>query len=186
MISYLKKIVKGFYWMFLPPEKFAIKIGVKVGEGCCIEASTKYGAEPYLIKIGNYVRIANDTSFYTHGGIIPLKLYHNDPTLDHFGKITIGDYTSIGAHCMIMPGVKIGNNCIVGGGSVVTKSVPDGCMVAGNPAKYIGKTEDFYKRLKEKFDTGTGGMSAEEKKRILLSLPEDKFESKKLITIPDK
>ena len=47
-------------------------------------------------------------------------------------------------------------------------------------------TEDFYKRLKEKYDTGTGGMSAEEKKRILLSLPEEKFESKKYITIPVK
>jgi serine acetyltransferase len=84
---------------------------------------------------------------------------------------------------MIMPGVKIGERCVIGGGSVVTKSVPDGCMVAGNPAKYIGKTDDFYKRLKEKYDTGTGGMPADEKKRILLSLPDDKFEDKPFVTI---
>ena len=112
-----------------------------------------------------------------------MRYYYNDPTLDHFGKISIGNYTSLGAHCMIMAGVKIGDRCIVGGGSVVTKSVPDGCMVAGNPAKYIGKTEDFYKRLKEKYNTGTGGMSYENKKRILLSLPEEKFEHKKEVTI---
>ena len=85
---------------------------------------------------------------------------------------------------MIMPGVTIGDRCIVGGGSVVTKSVPDGYMVAGNPAKYIGRTEDFYKRLKEKYDTRTGGMPADKKKRILLSLPEEMFEVKKVITIP--
>jgi len=58
-------------------------------------------------------------------------------------------------------------------------------LVADNPAKYIGKTEDFYKRLK-KHDTGNGGMSNEDKKRILLSLPEEKFEHKKEITIPVK
>lgn len=178
-----KKLVKITWKLFLSPEKFARKIGVNVGSGCSIHASTKYGAEPYLITIGNYVRIANDSSFYTHGGIIPMRKYYNDPTLDHFGKISIGNYTSIGAYCMIMPGVKIGNNCIVGGGSVVTKSVPDGCMVAGNPAKYIGRTEDFYHRLKEKYDTKTGGMSAKEKKRILLSLPEEMFEEKKMMTI---
>lgn len=181
----IKKIVKGIYKITLSPEMYAQKLGVKVGNGCSIDSSTKYGAEPYLIKIGDYVRIANDTSFYTHGGVIPMRHYYNDPSLDHFGKISIGNYTSIGAHCMIMPGVKIGDRCIVGGGSVVTKSIPDGCMVAGNPAKYIGKTEDFYKRLKEKYDTGTGGMQADEKKHLLLSLPEEKFETKKLITIPE-
>lgn len=182
----LNKVVKGVYKLVMSPENYARKIGVKVGDGCRIDSSTKYGAEPYLIEIGKFVRIANDSSFYTHGGVIPMRFYYKDPTLDHFGKITIGNYTSIGAHCMIMPGVKIGDRCIIGGGSVVTKSVPDGCMVAGNPAKYIGKTEDFYKRLKEKYDTGTGGMSYENKKRILLSLPEEKFEHKKEVTIPSK
>lgn len=178
-----KRIIKGIYKIVLSPEDYARKIGVKVGDGCRLESSISYGAEPYLITIGDYVRVANDTSFYTHGGVIPIRFYYKDPKLDHFGKISIGNYSSIGAHCMIMPGVKIGERCVIGGGSVVTKSVPDGCMVAGNPAKYIGKTDDFYKRLKEKYDTGTGGMPAEEKKRILLSLPDDKFEDKPFVTI---
>ena len=111
-----------------------------------------------------------------------MRKIYNDPTLDHFGKIKVGSYTSIGANCMIMPGVTIGERCIIGGGSVVTKSVPDGCMVAGNPAKFIGYTEDFYHRLKDKgLDTKTYGLSAEEKKKVLLSLPESSFESKPYI-----
>ena len=179
----IKRFLKFVYRLILSPENYAKKIGVKVGKGCYLEPSIKYGAEPYLIEIGDYVRIANNTSLYTHGGIYTLRLLYNDKKLDHFGKISIGNYSYIGAHCMIMSGVVIGKNCIIGGGSIVTKSVPDGCMVAGNPAKYIGRTEDFYKRLKEKFDTETGGMSAEEKKRILLSLPEDKFERKSYIKI---
>lgn len=51
--------------------------------------------------------------------------------------ISIGDNVWIGANCVILPAVRIGNNVIVGGGSVVTKSFPDNCIIAGNPAKVI-------------------------------------------------
>lgn len=181
----LKRLIERIRGRFESPIIYARRIGVKVGEGCSINTK-KFSTEPYLIEIGNYVRIAPGTSFFTHGGIIPIRWFYKEPKLDHFGKIKIGDYTSIGANCMIMPGVTIGNNCVVGGGSVVSKSVPDGCMVAGNPAKFIGYTENFYHRLKEKgFDTQTGGMSYEEKKKILLSLPEEKFEKKGFVKLPE-
>ena len=45
--------------------------------------------------------------------------------------------------------MTIGKCCIVGGGSVVTKSIPDGCVVDGNPAKFLGHTDDYYHRIKE-------------------------------------
>ena len=87
---------------------------------------------------------------------------------------------------MIMPGVLIGSNCVVGRGSVVTKSVHDGCMVAGNPAKFIGYTDDFYYRLKNNgFDVKTGGVSYDDKKRVLLSLPEENFEKKGFVKLPE-
>lgn len=44
----------------------------------------------------------------------------------------------LGADCIIMPGVKIGPNAVVAAGSVVTKNVPEGFVVGGNPAKVIG------------------------------------------------
>ena len=50
---------------------------------------------------------------------------------------TIGDNVSLGANVCIMGDIKIGNNVIVGAGSVVVKDVPDNCVVAGNPAKII-------------------------------------------------
>ena len=51
----------------------------------------------------------------------------------------IGDNCIIGIRSIILPGVKIGNHVVVGAGSVVTKDVPDHCIVAGSPAKIISR-----------------------------------------------
>lgn len=166
-------------------EEYARKRGVKIGKGCFI-STRHFPTESYLIEIGDYVRIATKVSFFTHGGVWSVRKIYNDEKLDHFGKIKIGNYSYIGEGCMIMPGVTIGEKCIVGGGSVVTKSVPDGCMVAGNPAKFIGYTDDFYKKLKEKSDLKCAGMTFEEKKEYLLSLSDDAFETKPFIKLPEK
>ena len=54
-----------------------------------------------------------------------------------FRPATIGDDCMIGANVTICPGVHIGNKVQVGAGSVVTKDIPDGCVVVGNPAKVV-------------------------------------------------
>ena len=54
-------------------------------------------------------------------------------------KTFIGENCFIGINAMILPGVKIGNNVIIGASSVVTKDIPDGCIAVGNPAKVIKK-----------------------------------------------
>lgn len=155
-----------------------------MGKGCYI--STKHFAtEPYLITIGNNVRIAPGTSFYTHGGTWCIRKKYNDPTLDTFGKICIGDNCYIGENCMIMPGVTIGENCLIGGGSVVSRSVPDGVMVAGNPAKFIGYTEQFYQKVKSNKALCCKGIKGS-KKAYLLSLDDSDFVMKPNIKVPEK
>ena len=47
---------------------------------------------------------------------------------------------------LILPGVTIGNNCVIGAYSVVTKDVPDGTIVGGNPAKIIKKTSEYLEK----------------------------------------
>jgi acetyltransferase-like isoleucine patch superfamily enzyme len=51
------------------------------------------------------------------------------------GNVQVGECTLIGINATILPGVKIGENCIVGAGSVVVKDVCDNSIVKGNPAK---------------------------------------------------
>ena len=146
-------VLKKAWWkiakLILPPTKYAKYAGVKMGKGCLLNTK-HFPSEAYLIELGNHVRVAKNTHFFTHGGLWSQRFNHPDLILEQFGKIKVGDYSYIGDSCLIMPGVEIGKNCIVGAGSVVTKSVTDGMMVAGNPAKIIGKTEDMVQRVAAK------------------------------------
>ena len=60
------------------------------------------------------------------------------------GKTQIGDYCFIGMSVVTLPGVKIGNNVMVGAEAVVTKNVPDGVVVCGVPAKVVGESTTKY------------------------------------------
>ncbi len=68
----------------------------------------------------------------------------------------IGQFCQIGARSIVLPGVTIGDSCIVAAGAVVTKDVPANTIVAGNPAKPLrqGIETVYWGRLKD-FDDGT-------------------------------
>lgn len=73
-----------------------------------------------------------------------------------------------------MPGVTIGEGAIVAAGSIVTKSVPDGMVVGGNPAKILCSVEEYIGRNK-KYDVKTYGVKTSKKKKYLLSLDDNSF-----------
>lgn len=105
-----------------------------------------------LISIHNNVKIATDVYFCTHD---VLHTMFNDMEdcgekyKRHSGEIQIFDNVFIGAKSILMYGIKIGPNAIVAAGSVVTKDVPEGCVVGGNPARVIGKFSDVVKKRQE-------------------------------------
>lgn len=157
------------------PEKYARFLGVKIGTGCFI-GTKDWSSEPYLIEIGNNSAITAGVKIFTHGGGRVLR--HKYPDFDCFGKVIIGDYVYLGNNTLIMPGCTIGDNVICAAGSVVTKSIPSGWVVAGNPAKFVCTLEE-YETKNLKYNVHSKMMSSEEKKKFLLSLDEAKFVKKR-------
>lgn len=174
ILNYLKSALLGLLKM-ISPEKHARVIGVNLGKNCLVYRSMEWPSEPYLITIGNHVQLTRGVAIHTHGGgnIIRRKI----ADFDSFGKVVIKDWAYIGAHAQIMPGVTIGEGAMVAAGSIVTKSVPDGMVVAGNPAKVICSVNDYLQR-NLKYNLKTKGKSIKEKKRYLLSLNDDAFMKK--------
>ncbi|MGB4058177.1 MAG: acyltransferase [Alphaproteobacteria bacterium] len=95
---------------------------------------------PSGIHIGAESYVAFGTSILTHDMVRGLYL-----------DTKIGRRCFVGARSLILPGVTVGDGSIVAAGSVVTKDVPPGCIVAGNPAKVIRENIEvgLYGRLKE-------------------------------------
>ena len=122
--------------------------GATIGENCHIYAKSIDIPHCFLLTIGNNTTISSATI-----------LMHDGSTFKHLGYsrvgcVTIGDDTFIGADAIVLPGVKIGNKVIIGAGAVVTKDIPDGMIVAGNPARIIGKTQDYIDKNKKLMDEG--------------------------------
>lgn len=114
--------------------------GMRIGGGCRIFTKINT-SEPYLIEIGNNVTISINVELVTHDNSA-IKIY--DDATDFVGKIQIGNNCFIGTRAIILPGVSIADNVIVGAGSVVTKSIcKEGVVVAGNPAKEINTIENI-------------------------------------------
>lgn len=119
----------------------------KMGDNCGYHPF-KIPSEPYLLSIHNNVSIAANVDFVTHD--ITCDVFNGSKKFKNFGKhkyymgtIEIFDNVFVGANSIIMYNTKIGPNAIVAAGSIVTKDVPEGVIVGGNPAKIIGNIYDL-------------------------------------------
>lgn len=168
----LRKINPIIYWR---------KKGSIIGKNCEIYNDVEFGSEPYLIEIGDFVRINSGVNLITHdGGVWVLRHMNNSlKNVDIFGKIKIGNNVHIGTNAIIMPGITVGNNVIIGCGSIVTKSIPDNCVVAGVPAKII-EDLNIYQSKNSSFFINTKNLSAKDKKIFLLAnLNNEHFKGRK-------
>ena len=151
--------------------KWSRRAGVKIGSGCSLVGRVEWGSEPYLIEIGDNVRITDGVAFVTHdGGIHVLRRNWNGhtvlPVADVFGRIKVGNNVFVGIRTIIMPGVTIGDNAIIGAGSIVTKDVPSNTVVCGVPAKTVRTLEEYAEKIKHRA-VPTKGMNEEEKREYL-------------------
>lgn len=135
------------------PIKYYRKKGAKIGHGCEIYRTVSIDSEPYLVEIGNNVRINSGCHLITHdGGCWVIRNCKSEfADVDLFGKITIGNNVSIGTNSMILPNVSIGDNVIVGAGSIVTHDIPPNSVVAGAPARMLETIEDYFEKHQNEF-----------------------------------
>ena len=89
------------------------------------------------VRFGDNVSIAPNCGFYTAGH--PFDVEQRNLGLEYARPITIGNNVWIGAQVCVLPGVTIGDNCVIGAGSVVCKDIPAGSLAVGNPCRVIRK-----------------------------------------------
>ena len=142
------------------------KAGVTIGENCRLYCDRPIDRDAFLLTIGNNVTVSGGTVFLCHDNSAA-KVSNNKFT-DIFGKITIGNNCFIGNKTIVLPGVTLADNTIVGAGSVVTHSfLKEGCIIAGNPARIIGTADSFYEK-NQQYMINADGMSNDEFKQYIL------------------
>ena len=121
-----------------------------MGENCHILPTTNF-TDPAYVRLGNNVHFSN-SAVIGHDGSIAMLNKAYGVKLEAVGKIDIRDNVFIGYQAIILPGVTIGPDAIVAAGSVVTKDVAPGDIVAGVPARPIGKVRDLVQKLQARTD----------------------------------
>lgn len=118
--------------------------GLKVGKNVIFIEAPAFGSEPFLIEIGDNTKITANCTFINHDGAMYV-IRSMEKYLDarNFGRIKIGRNCFIGNNCTILPGVEMGDNCILGAGSVLNSSTQPNSVYAGVPAKFICTIEEY-------------------------------------------
>lgn len=105
-----------------------------INYNCCFLDSEK-------VTIGDYVYMGPNCNIFTPCHPIHHEL-RKEKVTEYALPVTVGSHSWIGGDVVITPGVTIGENCVIGAGSVVTKDIPDNSIAVGNPCKVIRQIND--------------------------------------------
>lgn len=142
-------LIRRFYYFLLDrKQKYYLaqleKNGLKLGDG--VEIHSRFFIDPshcFLISIGDHCVFAPNVSLIAH-----------DASSKHvvgfakIGRIDIGANCFLGNSVIVLPGVTIGKNSVIGAGSVVTKDIPPDSVAAGNPARVLCSTDAYAEKIR--------------------------------------
>jgi acetyltransferase EpsM len=117
----------------------SVQVGgrVVIGDGCLLVAGAVVNVDARIdqnVIVNTGATIDHDCHIGAHS--------HISPGVHLAGNVVVGELSHIGIGAVVLPSMSIGNNCVVGAGAVVRENVPDGMVVAGNPARLISPMED--------------------------------------------
>lgn len=168
--TYALKALNGYYWWLDKLNKQAFirkypkylrKLGVDISDNpgdCWISPTIFLDSAGYdMISIGDDCTISFDVAILVHDYSINTAFRAvGEPDGEKHRLIMrpvhIGNNCFIGARVTVLPGASIGDNCIVGSGSVVRGKIPSGSIVSGNPATVISDVGGFAKKHLERDD----------------------------------
>ena len=123
----------------------------RIGQNVSVNPGVRF-TDPAYVSIGNNV-VLSDCTFIGHDGAVGVLYHAYGESVEAVGKIVVHDNVFIGHGAIILRGVSIGPNAIVAAGAVVARDVAPGTIAGGVPARTIGSTEDYLRKLSAETDT---------------------------------
>ncbi len=126
--------------------------GIKIGDNVLFRdpfTTLVDCTRPSLVTIGDNVDINRHFQILTHDwGCYVFRNKYND-FVNSSGKVTIGSNIYFGTNVIILKGVTIGDNCIIGAGSIVNRDIPANSVATGNPCRVVCTMDEYYKKRKQ-------------------------------------
>lgn len=163
MNYYIRQKIRGFYFKLIGKPHLTSsdsyinwlrKKGIKIGRGTIIRNTQNIHIDiqrPELIEIGDNVLLHSGTTILNHDFASRAFINAFSDYIPSHSKIKIGNNVWLGQNVSILKGVTIGDNVIIGYGSIVTRSIPSNSIAVGCPAKVIGSFTDYYQRRKKDY-----------------------------------
>ena len=127
--------------------------GVRIGKKVVVYSPESVDIDksrPWLLSIGDYTKITKGICILTHDYSLSVIRRVYGEWVGEGAETIIGENCFIGVNSILLMGTQLGNNVIVGAGSVVHGKFPDNVVIAGNPARIICTLEEHYKKRKKK------------------------------------
>jgi acetyltransferase-like isoleucine patch superfamily enzyme len=124
---YAGQIIRFMYYSYLKMN------GIKIGDNTFISLGAKIDTQFGEIVIGDNVHITSGCVLLAHDGAIKQM----KPGANPRGKIVIGNNVFIGVNAVVLMNVTIGDNSVIGAGSIVNKDIPANVLAIGNPVKVL-------------------------------------------------
>lgn len=155
IIDKIKRVYRGITHQITSEDyiRWLSKKGISIGENCYFFSPNTVNVDtqrPWLLKIGDYCKITQGVIILTHDySRSVLRRVYGD-VVGGARQTIIGDNVFLGMNTIVLMGANIGDNVIIGAGSVVSGTIPSNVVAAGVPAKVICSLSEYYKKRKSK------------------------------------